>query len=110
MILAHIFLPAMLLIICRTQQVPAHIVNANGNEESIYSDSPTNEAPNSTSKTELLGRYRQLIATSLLRLYDSCKVHDFLQNLKRDIENDLSKYAILAIRKLMRIFFAVATK
>lgn len=92
MIVAHIFLPAMLLIICRTQQVPAHIANAIGNEEIVYSDSAGSEPPNITTKTELLNRYRQLIATSLIRLYDSCKVHDFLQNLKRDIENDMSKY------------------
>lgn len=91
MILAHIFLPAMLLVICKTQQAPAHIPNAIDNEENVFNDSPAKEAPNATSKTELLDLYRQLIANSLLKLYDSCKVHDFLQNLKHDMESDISK-------------------
>lgn len=92
MILAHIFLPAMLLVICKTQQAPAHITNAIGNEENVFNDSPAKETPNANSRTELLDRYRQLIANSLLKLYDSCKVHDFLQNLKHDMESDMSKY------------------
>lgn len=92
MILAHIFLPAMLLVICKTQQAPAHITTAIGNEESVYNDSPASETPNATSKTELLDRYRQLVAKSLIKMHDSCKVHDFLQNFKHDMENDMSKY------------------
>lgn len=91
MILAHIFLPAMLLVICKTQQAPAHITNAIGNEESVYNDSPASETPNATSKSELLDRYRQLVAKSLIKMYDSCKVHDFLQNFKHDMENDMSE-------------------
>lgn len=92
MILAHIFLPAMLLVICKTQQAPAHIANAIGNEENVFNDSPASETSNAT---ELLERYRQLVAKSLLKLYDSCRVHDFLQNLKRDMENDMSEYCCI---------------
>lgn len=91
MILAHIFLPAMLLIICKTQQAPARITSAIGNDENVYNDAPASETPNPTSKTELLDRYRQLVAKSLIKLHDSCKVHDFLQNFKHDMENDMSK-------------------
>lgn len=91
MILAHIFLPTMLLVICKTQQAPAHITTAIGNEESVYNDSPANETPNASSKADLLDRYRQLVAKSLIKLPDSCKVYDFLQNLKLDMENDMSK-------------------
>lgn len=91
MILAHIFLPAMLLVICKTQQAPARIPNAIGNDENVFSDSPASEIPNANGKADLLDRYRQLVAKSLLKLYDSCKVHDFLQNLKHDMENDLSE-------------------
>lgn len=92
MILAHVFLPAMLLVICRSQQAPAHTY---GNEESVFGNASPGSDTVSTSATtnsdELLDRYRQLTAKSLLRLYDSCKVHDFLQNLKHNIENDLGK-------------------
>lgn len=75
----------MLLVICRTQQMPVH---AYGSEESVFNGLPSNETPN---KSDLLDRYRQLTAKSLLRLYDSCKVHDFLQNLKHNLENDIGK-------------------
>lgn len=91
MILAHIFLPLMLLVICRTQQAPAHLASAYGNEESVYNGVPASETTTAASQTELLDRYRQLTAKSLLKLYDSCKVHDFLQNLKHNIENDIGK-------------------
>lgn len=91
MFLAHIFLPAMLLVICRSQQAPAHL--AYGNEENVYGNlSPNNDAISTSSSTnndELLDRYRHLTAKSLIRLYDSCKVHDFLQNLKHNIANDI---------------------
>lgn len=94
MILAHIFLPAMLLVICRSQQAPPHLTNVYGNEESVYgnvatSDSKSNPSP--PSNAELLDRYRQLAIKSLLKLPDSCKVHDLLQNLKHNIENDIGK-------------------
>lgn len=91
MILAHIFLPAMLLVICRSQQAPAHTTY--GNDENTYGNlSPGSETLTTSitaSSDELLDRYRQLTAKSLLKMYDSCKVHDFLQNLKRNIENDI---------------------
>lgn len=95
MILAHIFLPAMLLVICRSQQVPSHLQNPYGNEENVYgglshaSDPITSTL--SSNSDELLDRYRQLTAESLMKLYDSCKVHDFLQNLKHNMENDIGK-------------------
>lgn len=91
MIFAHIFLPAMLLVICKSQQAPSHY----GNEENMYGNvspgSDTISTQTTTSSDELLDRYRQLTAKSLLRLYDSCKVHDFLQNIKHNIENDIGK-------------------
>ncbi|XP_031635759.1 leucokinins-like [Contarinia nasturtii] len=93
MILAHIFLPAMLLVICRSQQAPAHLTSAYGTEESVYGNPSANNDPMAspaiTNNDELLGRYRQLTAKSLLRLYDSCKVHDFIQNLKHNMETDI---------------------
>lgn len=95
MILAHIFLPAMLLVICRSQQVPSHLQNPYGNEENVYGGlSHASDPITSTSSAnseELLDRYRQLTAESLMKLYDSCKVHDFLQNLKHNMENDIGK-------------------
>lgn len=97
MILAHIFLPAMLIVICKSQQAPSHYSNSYGNEESInYYNSPPQSSMGDTmaapaSSDELLDRYRQFVAKSLLNLYDSCKVHDFLQNIKHNMENDLGK-------------------
>lgn len=44
--------------------------------------------PNAIGSEILIDRYRGLIANSLLKLYDSCKVHDFLQNIRRNMEND----------------------
>lgn len=66
-----------------------------GNEENVFNDSPAGEIPPAASKTDLLDRYRQLVVKSLLKLYDSCKVHDFLQNLKHDMENDMSKQCLI---------------
>lgn len=94
MYLAHIFLPAMLIVICRSQQSPSHLSGAYGSDESmnffgnqpISSDSFASLVTDSS--TELLDRYRQLTAKSLLNLRDSCKVHDFLQNLKHNMEVD----------------------
>lgn len=81
----------MLLVICKSQQAPTHY----GNEENVFGNlSPgidTISTPTTTSSDELLDRYRQLTAKSLLRLYDSCKVHDILQNIKHNIENDIGK-------------------
>lgn len=106
MILAHIFLPAMLLVICRSQQTPAHLTNIYGNEENVYDnvspESDTISTSTTTSNDELLDRYRQLTAKSLLRLYDSCKVHDFLQNLKHNIENDIGKKSFNASAYMMK--------
>lgn len=85
----------MLLVICKSQQAPAHLTSTYGNEESVYGNvspaSDTISTATTTSSDELLDRYRQLTAKSLMRLYDSCKVHDFLQNLKHNIENDIGK-------------------
>lgn len=94
MYLAHIFLPAMLIVICRSQQAPSHFPGAYGSDESMnfFGKEPVSSdsfAPLVTeSNTELLDRYRQLTAKSLLNLRDSCKVHDFLQNLKHNMEVD----------------------
>lgn len=94
MYLAHIFLPAMLIVICRSQQASSHFPGAYGSDESMnffgnQQVSSDSFAPLVTeSSTELLDRYRQLTAKSLLNLRDSCKVHDFLQNLKHNMEVD----------------------
>lgn len=90
----------MLLVICRSQQAPAHL--AYGNEENAFGNlSPGTEAssaPISANNNELLDRYRQLTAKSLLKMYDSCKVHDFLQNLKHNIENDIGNNHFMFIQ------------
>lgn len=52
--------------------------------------------PNAIGTDILLDRYRQLIANSLLKLYDSCKVHDFLQNIRRNMENDNGEWRRIA--------------
>lgn len=105
MILAHIFLPAMLLVICRSQQAPAHV--AYGNEENVYGNlspvSDTTPTPPVTSNDELLERYRQLTAKSLIRLFDSCKVHDFLQNLKRNLANDIGNIYEISPENVFKI-------
>lgn len=95
MLLAHIFLPAMLLVICKSQQTSIHLPSAYGNEETpnyLASGLPSLGAdafaPNAIGNDLLLDRYREIIANSLLKLYDSCKVHDFLQNIRRNMEND----------------------
>lgn len=91
----------MLLVICRSQQAPAHLTSAFGNEESVYgnvapgSDTISTPTTSTTNSDELLDRYRQLTAKSLLKLYDSCKVHDMFQNLKHNIENDIGKDLLL---------------
>lgn len=86
----------MLLVIVRSQQAPAHMPNVYGNEESVYGNPSPNSDPIAppaiTNNDELLGRYRQLTAKSLLRLYDSCKVHDFIQNFKHNMENDIGEW------------------
>lgn len=91
MYLAHILLPAMMIVICRSQQPPSSHY-AYGSDESVnfFGNQPVpSETPSTpTGNDELLDRYRQLISKSLLKLYDSCKVHDFLQNLKHNMEND----------------------
>lgn len=99
MILAHIFLPAMLLVICRSQQAPTHLASTYGSQENVYGIVPPGNdfsgAPTTittTSNDDLLDKYRKLTAKSLLRLYDSCKVHDFLQNLKHNVENEIGMY------------------
>lgn len=81
----------MLLVICRSQQTPAHIGSAYGNEEIVFNGIPASDASPAATRNDLLDRYRQLTAKSLLTLYDSCKVHDFLQNIKHNMENDLGK-------------------
>lgn len=111
MYLAHIFLPAMLIVICRSQQPPSHYASAYGSDESLnfFGNQPTLSETLATSTTmgndDLLDRYRELIVKSLLKLSDSCKVHDFLQNLKRNMENDLGIYQInLTIKKIIYVF------
>lgn len=91
MVLAHIFLPAILLLICKSQQTLTHEASGFGDEENIYGNpsSETIAIPTITSSDELLDRYRQLTAKSLLRLYNSCEVHDFLQNLKHNMGNNI---------------------
>lgn len=94
MFLAHVFLPAMLMVICKSQQTSVHLSPAFGNEETpnLFGGGippMTDTAPPNAIGSELLiDRYRELIANSLLKLYDSCKVHDFLQNIRRNMEND----------------------
>lgn len=88
----------MLLVICKSQQTSIHLSPAFGNEETPnffgagippMADSPT---PNAIGSEILIDRYRELIANSLLKLYDSCKVHDFLQNIRRNMENDNGEF------------------
>lgn len=83
-----------MLVICRSQQAPPHSTNVFGNEESVFGNVATSDSisnPSPSSNAELLDRYRQLTIKSLLKLPDSCKVHDFIQNLKHNLENDLGK-------------------
>lgn len=41
---------------------------------------------------DILDRYRQLTAKSLLKLHDSCQAHDFFQYLKHNMENDFGRF------------------
>lgn len=87
----------MFIVICKSQQASPHFTPAFVNEETpnIYgrmADIPTSTTNNGPD--ELLDRYRQFIAKSLLKLYDSCKVHDFLQNIKHNMENDMGRYYV----------------
>lgn len=79
----------MLLVICESQQTPAHIGSTYGNEEFVFSGIPGDESV--ATKNELLDRYRQLTAKSVQTLYDSCKVFNFLQSIKHNMGNDIGE-------------------
>lgn len=100
----------MLLVICKSQQTSNHLSPALGNEETPnffgsggggggggISPMPESSIPNVIGSDILLDRYRELIANSLLKLYDSCKVHDFLQNIRRNLENDNGESEIIIL-------------
>lgn len=114
MILAHIFLPAMLIVICKSQQMSSHFPDHYGNDvhpdvfglggggsvggggtgirsslgDLTSASSSTSPQYNNNNSNELLDRYRQFIANSLIKLSDSCRVFDFLQKIKNDMENE----------------------
>lgn len=92
MLLAHIFLPAILIVICKSQQIPPQF---NQDEDptdllSSFGSSGTSAVPADQFPVDidLLDRYRQLIVKSLLRLYDSCKMHEFLASVRQNFESE----------------------
>lgn len=98
MFLAHIFLPTMLFVICKSQQNPPQYPNVFENQETIgiYGDAMLTGdrklLPTITnSNDEILDRYRKLTVQSLLGLRDSCQAHDFFQYLKHNMENDFGE-------------------
>lgn len=97
MLLADIFLPAMLFVICKSQSSP-HLNNPLTAEKTsdLYANTgPTSADPSTTlNSDELLDNYRQFVAKSLLRLRDSCKLHDFLQSIKLNFDGKYKKSKI----------------
>lgn len=88
MFLVHIFLSAFLIVSCKSQQKSQLI----DNDEKINSFEPIKHPIFENSGNDLLlDQYRQLVANSLVHLKDSCQVHDFLQNIRRNFENDSGK-------------------
>lgn len=93
MILADIFLPAMLFVICKSQNTP-HLNNPLSAEKTpdLYAyTGPTSADASILNSDELLDNYRQFVAKSLLRLRDSCKLHDFLQSIKLNFDGKYIK-------------------
>lgn len=108
MILAHIFLPIILCVICKAQHISSESLNGFANEEPLDFNEIT--APSAlpplkfTASNELLNRYRRYIAKTLSELTDSCQAHDFFQYLRNNMVNDLGKFIDFNIerRKLWR--------
>lgn len=86
MMFAHILLAAMVVVICRSQQLPTVIETGGGGG----GDQPMGHAPIGENAI-LLDRYRHLVANSLVQLRDSCQVHDFVQNIRRNFAFDSGK-------------------
>lgn len=95
MILAHVFLPIILCVICEPPHISAESLNGDANDEaSAFNDStPPKPFAKSTATNEQLDRYRRFVAKSLASLPDSCQAHDFFQYLKNDLVNDFSEFA-----------------
>lgn len=93
---AQIVLPAILLAVFRAQTLDAAVVAATGNEEFLadvgepsstgIDDATDVDAVGSQwfrhlelqqKREQLIGQYRYMIAKSLLRLKDACKVYDW---------------------------------
>lgn len=96
MILAHIFLPIILCVVCKAQHISSESLNGLANEEpqDFNGNSPPSALPPQTFATsnEMLNRYRRYIAKTLSELTDSCQAHDFFQYLRNNMVNDLGKF------------------
>lgn len=83
MLLAGMFFPAMLIVICKSQS-PPNDNNLLLPEKTADLYAPTGRLPVDSliiNNEDLLDKYRQFVAKSLVRLHDSCKLHDFLRNI-----------------------------
>lgn len=75
MIFAHIFLPAILFAICKSQ--PYH-------DSQQQSFTPNNERPS-------MDEYRQLVINSVAQMIDSCRVYDYLLDVDKKWTEDDGK-------------------
>lgn len=76
MIFAHIFLPAILFAICKSQ--PYH------HAEQQQSFRPNNERPS-------MDEYRHLVINSVAQMKDSCRVYDYLLDVDKKWTEDDGK-------------------
>lgn len=75
MIFAQLFLPAILFAICKAQTYE----NRDYDEQPLNAPNRFNENLESQQKREqLIDQYRYMIAKSLLRLKDACRIYDYL--------------------------------
>lgn len=95
MILAHVFLPILLCVICEPPHSSAESLNGDANDETLGFNESTSPKlfAKSMATNEQLDRYRRFVAESLASLPDSCQAHDFFQYLKNDLVNDFSEFA-----------------
>lgn len=93
MILAHIFLPAMLIVICKSHSSPQFndqlTVEKSPDLYSFTGPSGVDLSPTNNNE-ELLDNYRQFVAKSLIKLHDFCRVYNFLQSIKFNLNGKSS--------------------
>lgn len=106
MLLAAIFFPAMLIVICKSQS-PPNDNNLLSPEKVADLYAPAGRLPVDaypSNNEELLNKYRQFVVKSLVRLHDSCKLHDFLRNINMISEGIFCTHSIILRLRFHRQF------